>query len=217
MPVAWATGAVQADSFCATKAGKLIEGIDSQLQSLIALPFVDAKVRTDMTALVADVRASIKNRAGFFSNEATRLLEKLHPGGNDNFDFEALRDEIVQYFLDREAVPPNATETLAGSVAKELANFKLRRTDERKQSWNAFWQSRELSSPYVAAFARDIAALLLTEAAVERSFALEDQIFTGLRSKGDGGAGAQAALARSPNLQPTVTVGRLCFAAEHCQ
>jgi hypothetical protein len=68
----------------------------------------------------------------------------------------------------------------AAVVDEELSQFNFRPDSERTKAPNAFWADEGRRYLHLARFRKDVLQVLCTEAAVERSFAVEGEPVLGL-------------------------------------
>lgn len=69
------------------------------------------------------------------------------------------------------------------ALAKEVAEYKLRTEDEKKLGDDGYWKVNGVRKPMMFMFLQMVMATTVTEASVERSFALQCRTYSPLRSR----------------------------------
>jgi hypothetical protein len=169
VPVAWATGYVQADDRNILSAAKKLEEMKIQLDSIAAINYEPRLAQTMRDASIKMKVAVGKRCKGHLVNELAAILDALDPQTEDKMPEALPPARLVEYiklfWADR-----NVDVAVENDIAAPLMTFANRTASERRMTRDDYWAREKISAPKISEFVREISGVVASEAGAERAF-----------------------------------------------
>jgi len=182
-PLAWATDFVQQDSCTIVQASGLFEKLEVRFKWLAGLQFETVSLKNDVESAAKFVLGVVQKRfEKNFDNIFLQILAFLdgrstHIASELQVSPATVQQSVREYFTAR------GTVTDENALNKEFVEFRLRTEEEKKLSPDAYWKQNAGRKPMMYMFRDAMRTVVVTEASVERSFALQKRVFAPQRCR----------------------------------
>ena len=164
-PICWATDVSQSDTASLATVRQTVSQIEKDMEFLMTVNYRQTDLRNDILIAVKDMLKCLASRVEKnLMNGLVRLWDFFDPTTPDAETDAFVLNNVSKYFADC------GIEVESDTLCNELRAFKLRTVADKKLSHDAYWTGRKLNSPFLSSFVDMLRELLLSEAAVERSF-----------------------------------------------
>jgi len=178
-PICIATDIVQSDACQLIDANVIIDKCKAMLEEAANLPITSTEVKDKVVGAVAAVKASLAGRTQkHLESDVLRYLNALDPRLHQSNELLREVSEACKAYFATLNVAVNVAD-----LAENIAEFKVRTEAEKKEHPTKFWKTKQTSCTYLSRFHHFLSSLVVSEAAVERSFNSQTHILTGERNR----------------------------------
>ena len=171
MPLAWATDSIQSDKCVITNAAAIMDSTKAHYITLLA--HAPSSAARDVNEVVDDVKRSLLNRWPILNNLFVQLNAFFNPSVHDS----GLTTDQVQKYVEQYWAPRKSDVEL-GEISRQVATALRKYSTRNLAEERNYWARHILEAPFLLRFIDDMDACVVTEGAVERSFAAEGRLFS---------------------------------------